>query len=134
MAGKRSRRAQLKEFLTPEEFAVLSLGYSAARFMEEDQSAKEIRRRRNEMGQRLWYNHDPETDAVPCFEQTEKVIEDDGEVLEFRLPRDKWCEDCRNFNEAAEEAFMAYWHRKYARQGLTKAYRNLERVREEEAR
>jgi hypothetical protein len=130
MARKRSRRSELKELLTSEEFATLSLGYSAARFLDEDGAAKEVRAKRNELGQRLWYNH-PDEDTPPCFEVTGTVIEDDGESFELHLPHEKWCEDCQDYSQAAQEAFMAYWHRKYARQGLTAAYKKLQRFRGE---
>jgi hypothetical protein len=135
MARKRSRRWELKQVLTPEEFATLSLGYSAAKFLDEDGAAKEIRVMRHDRWQQVLYQHDPELEETPCYSVMETFPDEEGEVegepLQLPLPRDKWCEACLSYAEAAQEAFMAYWHRKYARQGLTVAYKKLKRVRKE---
>jgi hypothetical protein len=129
MPRKRSRRWELKQVLTPEEFTTLSLGYSAAKFLDEDGAAKEIRARRYERQQRVWFKHDPELDETPCYAIMETFPDEEGEVegepLRLPLPRDKWCQECLDYAETAQEAFMAYWHRKYARQGLTVAYKKL---------
>jgi len=135
MPKKRSRRWELKQVLTPEEFATLSLGYSAAKFLDEDTEAKEIRARRYERQEAVWYKHDPRADETPCYAVMETFPDEEGEVegepLQLPLPRDKWCQECLSYAEAAQEAFMAYWHRKYARQSLTVAYKKLKGVRDQ---
>jgi hypothetical protein len=117
--------------LTREERGLLALGRAAEHFVASDREARAIRAKRNELGQALWYNHYDE-DHPPCFEVQITVEEEDGDTWTDRLPVEKWCEDCRKYAKAHDEAAAAYFDRRSARQALTAAYRRLLKIREKD--
>ena len=137
MARKKSRQTELREFLTEEEQALLSLGRAAEGFMWKHYEAQRLRAERDELWGAVADNHDTvwdeeetEGEVQSCIDQVIAVHdEDDGEPWEEHLPQDHWCEHCRNYNDVALEAFLAGYRRKNARGSMLKAYKKLRAVR-----
>jgi hypothetical protein len=117
--------------LTPEERAIFTLGKNAERFLAADREAREIRERRDLHLGRANSNHWEDT---PCYqvgiEERHDWDEGDEDTDDAeQLPVSDWCDECRYYVGARQEAFFAYHKRRSARQALTATYRRLLRLR-----
>lgn len=136
MASARKRKTDRRAApacLSPEDRRIFTLGRNAERFIAADKRAREIRHGRNHLLETV---HSTHFDDTPCYEigAKDRLDWDEGEedeTAEEPLPVSEWCEDCRRYAKAHNEAAFVSWERRSARQSLTAAYRRLLRFRQD---